>query len=116
MVIWQSLIVSSLISLMIIGCSDPANYSSENTKKVVQENNVNQLLTEVQDNQKAETLLIEANSLLDAHRYQEALVFYNRIIAIKNDSAETWVNRGNALIALQQYPEAVKSYDQAIAI
>lgn len=116
MVIWRSLIASSLISLMIIGCSDPPNYSSENAKKVVQESNVNQLITEVQDSQKAENLLIQANGLLDARRYQEALVFYNRVIAIKNDSAETWVNRGNALIALQQYPEAVESYDKAIAI
>ena len=116
MVIWRQLIASSLISFLAIGCSDLANSSPDNTKQVVQESNVNQLITEVQDSQKAENLLLQGNGLLDTHRYQEALGVYNQVIAIKTDSAETWVNRGNALIALQQYPEAVESYDKAIAI
>lgn len=116
MVIWQRLIASSLISCLAIGCNDLANSSSDNAQQVVQQTNVNQLITEVQDSQKAETLLLQGNGLLDSHRYQEALIVYNQVIALKNDSPETYVNRGNALIALQQYPEAVESYNKAIAI
>ena len=116
MVVWRKLIASSLISFLAIGCSDLANSSPDNTQQVAQESNVNQLITEVQDSQKAKNLLLQGNGLLDTHRYQEALNVYNQVIAIKADSAETWVNRGNALIALQQYPEAVLSYDKAIAI
>jgi tetratricopeptide (TPR) repeat protein len=116
MVVWRQLIASSLISFLVVGCSDLANSASDNSQQVIQESNVNQLMTEVQDSQKAENLLLQGNGLLDTHHYQEALNVYNQAIALKTDNAETWVNRGNALIALQQYPEAVESYDKAIAI
>ncbi|OBQ28410.1 MAG: hypothetical protein AN483_15785 [Aphanizomenon flos-aquae MDT14a] len=116
MVVWRQLIASSLISFLVVGCSDLANSASDNSQQVIQESNVNQLMTEVQDSQKAENLLLQGNGLLDTHHYQEALNVYNQAIALKTDNAETWVNRGNALIALQKYPEAVESYDKAIAI
>ena len=57
MVVWRQLIASSLISFLAIGCSDLANSSPDNTKQVVQESNVNQLITEVQDQSKSRKLI-----------------------------------------------------------
>jgi tetratricopeptide (TPR) repeat protein len=116
--IWRRcVIVSSLISLVAFGCSDSATSSSiEKTRQVVQDSNVAQLLTEAQDSQKAKTLLLQGNNLLDAQRYQDALIAYNQAVIFKSDSVEIWVNRGNALTALQRYEEALESYDKAIAL
>jgi tetratricopeptide (TPR) repeat protein len=116
MVVWRCFIACGFISFLTIGCGDLAISSTENTKQVVQESNVTQLLTEVKDSQKAENLLHQGNSFLDTNRYKEALSFYDQAIAIKTDSAEIWVNRGNALTALHRYEEALESYEKAIAV
>ncbi|MGM3308568.1 tetratricopeptide repeat protein [Anabaena sp. WFMT] len=116
MVVWRCFIACGFMSFLTIGCGDLAISSAENTKQVVQESNVTQLLTEVKDSQKADKLLHQGNSFLDSNRYKEALSFYDQAIAIKTDSPETWVNRGNALIALHRFEEALASYEKAIAI
>nr|WP_302850061.1 tetratricopeptide repeat protein [Sphaerospermopsis torques-reginae] len=49
-------------------------------------------------------------------KYEEAIVSYDKAIAIKPDYHEAWYNRGVALDKLKKYEEAIVSYDKAIAI
>ena len=70
------------------------------------------LLPEAKATQKAEDLFDQGNNLLDAQRYQDAIAFYDKAIAIKPESAEVWINRGNALTSLQNYKDALASYDK----
>jgi tetratricopeptide (TPR) repeat protein len=116
MVLRRCLIASSFITFSTIGCSDWANSTAENTKQVIQESNVSQLLIKAQSSQKAEDFVSQGNNLLDTHRYQDAIAAYDRAIAIKPKIAEAWINRGNALTSLQRYKEAIASYDRAISI
>ncbi len=48
--------------------------------------------------------------------YEEAIVSYDKAIAIKPDYDKAWNNRGNALRNLGRYEEAIVSYDKAIAL
>ena len=116
MVFWRRFVASGFITFFTLGCGDGAKSSIENTKQVIQEINVAQLLTEAQASQKAEHLFRQGNNFLDAKRYQDAVEAYDQAIAIKPESADTWVNRGNALTSLKQYKDALASYDKAIAI
>ncbi|WP_343736375.1 tetratricopeptide repeat protein [Acidovorax sp.] len=46
---------------------------------------------------------------------EEALVHFDRAIALRADFAEAHVNRGKTLVELGRLPEALQSYDSAIA-
>ena len=48
--------------------------------------------------------------------YEEAVISFDKAIAIKPDHADAWSNRGIALIDLKSCEEAVISFDKAIAI
>jgi tetratricopeptide (TPR) repeat protein len=116
MVFWRCFAASSLITGLVYGCGNGAYLSTENTKQVVQEINVSQLLTEAKANQQAKDLFNRGNNLLDGQRYQDAIAAYDKAIAFKPESADAWINRGIALTKLQKHTEALVSYDKAIAI
>jgi hypothetical protein len=56
------------------------------------------------------------NALQALGRYEEALVCYDRALAIEKDYVEALNNRGNALQALNRHEEALASYARAIAL
>ncbi len=56
------------------------------------------------------------NALLTLGRYNEALVCYDRALAIRNDLPMIWNNRGIALKHMGKYDEALRSYNMALDI
>lgn len=116
MVFWRCFVAFGFITFFTLGCGDGEKSSTENTKQVVQEINVAQLLTKAQASQNAENLFLQGNHLLDTQRFQDAIQAYDKAIALKPESPATWINRGNALISLQQYEAALASYNKAIAL
>ena len=53
---------------------------------------------------------------MDLKRLEDALVSYDRAIALKPDYAEAYSNRGNALLDLKRPECALASYHKAIAL
>jgi predicted O-linked N-acetylglucosamine transferase (SPINDLY family) len=53
---------------------------------------------------------------VDLKHPEDALVSYDRAIALKPDYAEAYYNRGNALVDLKRPEDALVSYDKAIAL
>lgn len=51
-----------------------------------------------------------------AGKYEEAVSYYNRALALQPRHAEALSNRGNALKALGRFEEALASYDRALAL
>lgn len=49
-------------------------------------------------------------------QYSEALISFDKVVAINPNDADTWYNRGVVLYNLNMYTEAVDSYDKALAI
>ncbi len=62
------------------------------------------------------SFLQHANGLYGERRFDEAVAFYDKALALKPDFVEAWTNRGAALRALRRYEEALASYDRAIAL
>ncbi len=73
MVFWRCSVACGFIAFFAFGCGYGTNSSIENTKQVVQESNVAQLLVEAKASQKVEDFFHQGNSLLDAHRYEAAI-------------------------------------------
>lgn len=49
-------------------------------------------------------------------RYAEALVAYEKAVAIRPDYHQAWFNRGLLLAEMMAYGNALESYERAIAI
>jgi predicted O-linked N-acetylglucosamine transferase (SPINDLY family) len=64
----------------------------------------------------AEALSNRGNALVELKRPADALVSYERAIALNPGSAEAFNNRGNALLELKRPGDALASYDRALAI
>lgn len=60
--------------------------------------------------------LEHANALYDQKQVYEAIIAYDRSVALNPKSAGAWNNRGNALQKGRWYVEALKSYDKALAL
>jgi tetratricopeptide (TPR) repeat protein len=56
------------------------------------------------------------NLLKDQGAHEEALVHYDRAVALKSDYAHAWCNRAVVLGFMKRLPDALTSYDRAIAI
>ncbi len=56
------------------------------------------------------------NALYKMSRYEEAIVSFDKALAVKPDYHEAWNNRGTALSALGRKEEAIESYDKALAV
>lgn len=59
-------------------------------------------------------LLEQAQSLLNGDRLEEAIICFDRILALDPDHAETLVKKGAALEKLRQPQQALECYDRAI--
>ena len=53
---------------------------------------------------------------LDRQHRDEALIYYDKALALKPDSVEAYNNRGSALMGLKRTDEALASYDKALAL
>ena len=64
------------------------------------------------------TVSIENLALLQLRRqrYDEALVLYQRLVALDADNAQAWSGMGIALYYLGRTDEAVQSVDRALAL
>ncbi len=116
MVNCRCIVVSSLIALFSFGCIQKGEPSKELVEPTPLEGNLSQLLIKGHKYQKVQTLLQEANDLLDNDYNYEAVNLYNQLLVIQPDNTEAWNNRGNALAALKRYEQAIGSYDKAIEI
>ncbi len=56
------------------------------------------------------------NKLYTEKRYEEAIVSYDKALAIKPNSYSVWDDRAIAFARLKRYEEAVASYDKVLAI
>lgn len=61
-------------------------------------------------------LLNQGKTLIELHRYEEALGILEKAIQIDPKYPQAWVERGEALSKLQKYEEALRSYDEALKI
>ena len=68
----------------------------------------------IQDN--AEILSNRGVALQNLNRWDEALISYDRALAIKPDYAAALTNRGNVLKDLKRFDEALSSYDRALSV
>ncbi|MBD2293047.1 tetratricopeptide repeat protein [Anabaena sphaerica FACHB-251] len=58
----------------------------------------------------------QGNTLLQLHRYEDALAVYEKAVNIKPDYFQGWYGQGKALFELKKYQEALTAYDKAIQI
>ena len=63
-----------------------------------------------------ETLYNTANNFYDNQKYEEALQFYDKVLAIDPSSVNALNSKGLALDHLQRYDEAVQTFDKALSI
>jgi tetratricopeptide (TPR) repeat protein len=56
------------------------------------------------------------NALQQLRRFEEALISYDKALALKSDLADAHNNRGIALAGLRRFDEAIVSYGRAIAL
>ena len=110
------MVASSLIALFAFSFIQKGYHSKDLVQPVALESNISQLFIQAHNPQKVESLLQQADNLLDNHDNYEAVNVYNQLLALQGDNTEAWNNRGNALAALNRYEEAIASYDKAIAI
>ena len=64
----------------------------------------------------AEALLRQGIELYDLGRYQEAIVMFDRALALFPDLSKAYYFKGIALYDLGKYEEAIDSYDHVVAI
>jgi tetratricopeptide (TPR) repeat protein len=64
----------------------------------------------------AEALLRQGIELYDIGRYQEAIVMFDRSLALYPNLAKAHYFKGIALYDLGKLEDAIKAYDQAVAI
>src|SRR5688500_14405292 len=75
------------------------NISMENTKEVINS-----------------TLRTKGNELLDAGKYQEAITYYEKAIAINPNDTAALYNKGLALSLLGRNEEAIPYFDKTLTI
>jgi tetratricopeptide (TPR) repeat protein/tRNA A-37 threonylcarbamoyl transferase component Bud32 len=66
--------------------------------------------------QNATELYNQGNTLLQLHRYEDALENYEKAVNIKANYFQGWYGQGKALFELKKYQESLLSYDKAIQI
>src|SRR5215204_2584306 len=63
-----------------------------------------------------ETLYNTANNFYDNQKYDEAIQYYDKVLAINPSAVGALNSKGLALDHLQRYDEALQSFDKAFAI
>src|SRR5829696_8198169 len=61
-------------------------------------------------------LLEKGNSLYQQGEYQEAITWFDKVLAIDPSNVNALNNKGVALYSLGQFQEAITSYDKVLAI
>ncbi|MEA5576605.1 tetratricopeptide repeat protein [Anabaena sp. UHCC 0451] len=64
----------------------------------------------------AAELYKQGNTLLQLHRYEDALAVYQKAVNIKPNYIQGWYGQGKAFFELKKYQEALTAYDKAIQI
>ena len=64
----------------------------------------------------AEALLRQGIELYDLGRYQEAIIMFDRALALFPNLSKAYYFKGIALYDLGKYEDAIDSYDHAVAI
>jgi len=64
----------------------------------------------------AESYRQRADSLRSLGAYQDALVAYDRALALDPNFKEAWVGKGLALVVLGRYQDALAAYDRVLAL
>lgn len=67
-------------------------------------------------NNQAIKLLKQGKTLIELHRYEEAINAIDQSLQFDAKYPESWVKKGQALSKLQKYEEAQKSYEEALKI
>ena len=57
---------------------------------------------------------IKANALFNLERYEEAIEYYDKALAIDPNNAKAWYAKGYTLGKLGKYNEAIQAYDRVI--
>jgi len=65
------------------------------------------------DSNDAIDYLEKGNSCLESKKFEEAIEYYNKAIALKSDDPTIYNNRGKAYNNLDNYKKAIKDYDKA---
>src|SRR5437588_2212501 len=60
--------------------------------------------------------IAEADHLYQDHRYEEALVIYDKVIALFPENAFALLGKGETLLALKRYQESLDMLDKAIQV
>jgi tetratricopeptide (TPR) repeat protein/tRNA A-37 threonylcarbamoyl transferase component Bud32 len=68
------------------------------------------------NNNNAAELYKQGNTLLQLHRYEDALAAYQKAVNIKPNYIQGWYGQGKAFFELKKYQEALTAYDKAIQI
>lgn len=58
--------------------------------------------------------MTKGNKAMDDKKFQEALEFYEKAVAINPKSTNAWANRGMALMALTDYEDAILCFTRAL--
>jgi len=64
----------------------------------------------------AQAFYEKGTALLNEKKYEEALPYFDRVVALRPNDALAWFQRGLALDESGNHQEAIASYDKAIAI
>ena len=64
----------------------------------------------------AEDLFNDGYNLLEQERYEEAITYFDKVLAIDPNDIDALVNKGNSLDELDKHEEAINHYDKVLAI
>lgn len=97
-----------------IKCYEQALLFEPNNEKIKHKKEA--LLEEIQQDKKAEQLLVEAEDLYQQNQFEEVVKLYDKILEIKPYSELALCHQGYALLQLGEYKKALDSLDKALTI
>lgn len=68
------------------------------------------------DNNNVENLLNESMTLINNSKYEDALIYLDKILTLDENNLQALSNKGGLLIKLEKYDEAIEYLDKAIKI
>jgi tetratricopeptide (TPR) repeat protein len=68
------------------------------------------------DQKNVDALYNKGLDLLDQYKHEEAIKYFDRVLAIEPDAVDALNNKGVALAELARYEQAVEYFDRALAI
>ena len=74
------------------------------------------LLQKDEEDQSLLRLYSQGKILSDSEKYEEAIVFYNKVLKVNPEQETVWFDRGVALHYLNKHEEAIISYCKALEV